>query len=43
MAIYEPGGYGSGEYLLAVEFSPFRPAVFAAVGNSGNVYIYDLA
>eukprot|EP00347_Sterkiella_histriomuscorum_P003637 403363522 len=42
VAMFEPGGYGACEYLLSVEFSPFRPAVFAAVGNSGNVYIYDL-
>lgn len=27
---------------MACEFSPFRPTVFAAVGNSGNVFIYDL-
>ena len=45
VAVFEPGsgyGGGAGEYLLAVEFSPFRPAVFAAVGNTGNVYMYDL-
>lgn len=42
VAMFEPGGYGAGEYIMACEFSPFRPTVFAAVGNSGNVYIYDL-
>lgn len=31
-----------GEYLHCVEWSLFRPAVFAAVSNSGTLYIYDL-
>jgi len=36
---FEPG---IGEYLNCVEWSLFRPAVFAAVSNTGNLYIYDL-
>jgi WD40 repeat protein len=31
-----------GEYLNSVEWSLFRPAVFACVSNTGNLYIYDL-
>ena len=37
--VFEPG---YNEYLLDVAWSPFRPAVFAAVSNTGNAYIYDL-
>ena len=39
VVIFEPG---YNEYLLDVQWSPFRPAVFAAVSNIGNVYLYDL-
>lgn len=39
IAIFEPGYT---EYLMGVAWSPFRPTVFAAVSNSGTVYIYDL-
>lgn len=38
--IFEPG---YNEYLLDVQWSPFRPCVFVCVSNTGNVYIYDLA
>ena len=31
-----------GEYLNCVEWSIFRPAVFACVSNAGVMYIYDL-
>jgi WD repeat-containing protein 34 len=31
-----------GEYLLCVQWSPFRPCVFACVSNAGTLYIYDL-
>jgi WD40 repeat protein len=31
-----------GEYIMSIEWSPVRPAVFAAVTNSGSLYIYDL-
>ena len=31
-----------GEYINCVQWSPFRAAVFAAVTNSGSLYIYDL-
>ena len=31
-----------GEYINCVQWSPFRAAVFAAVSNSGSLYIYDL-
>ena len=40
--VFEPGGFGANEYLSAVEWSPFRPAVFAVAGITGNIYIYDL-
>ena len=40
VVIFEPG---YNEYLLDVQWSPFRPAVFAAVSNIGNVYLYDLS
>ena len=39
IAIFEPGYT---EYLMGIAWSPFRPTVFAAVSNSGTVYIYDL-
>ena len=31
-----------GEYLNCVQWSPFRPSVFACVSNTGTLYIYDL-
>ena len=31
-----------GEYLVCVEWSIFRPPVFACVSNTGNLYLYDL-
>lgn len=40
VATFEPG---YNEYLLDVQWSPFRPGVFAAVSNVGQVYLYDLA
>ena len=39
VTIFEPG---YNEYLLDVQWSPFRPSVFATISNLGNVYIYDL-
>jgi WD40 repeat protein len=39
VAMFEPG---YNEYLLDVQWSPFRPSVFATVSNIGTVYIYDL-
>lgn len=39
VAVFEPG---YNEYIHDVAWSPFRAAVFAAVSNSGNVYIFDL-
>jgi WD40 repeat protein len=39
LASFEPG---YNEYLQAVLWSPFRPAVFVTVSNAGTVYIYDL-
>ena len=39
VASFEPS---FGEYLNCVEWSLFRPAVFACVSNTGNLYIYDL-
>jgi WD40 repeat protein len=39
VASFEPS---SNEYLMDVCFSPFRPAVFAAIGTKGKPYIYDL-
>lgn len=39
IASFEPS---SNEYLMDVCFSPFRPAVFAAIGTRGRSYIYDL-
>lgn len=39
LASFEPS---SNEYLMDVCFSPIRPAVFAAIGNRGKPYIYDL-
>ena len=33
---------GYNEYVMKVQWSPFRPCVFIAVTNSGSVYIYDL-
>ena len=39
IASFEPS---SNEYLMDVCFSPFRPAVFAAIGTKGKSYIYDL-
>ena len=38
--VFEPG---YNEYLLDVQWSPFRPAVFATISNLGNVYLYDLS
>ena len=37
---FEPG---VNEYLWDVKWSPFRPGVFACVGNKGLIYVYDLA
>jgi WD40 repeat protein len=31
-----------GEYINCVQWSPFRPSVFAACSNAGSLYIYDL-
>ena len=31
-----------GEYLNSVEWSPFRPSVFATVSSTGVIYIYDM-
>ena len=39
IASFEPS---ANEYLMDVCFSPFRPAVFAAIGTKGKPYIYDL-
>jgi WD40 repeat protein len=39
LSTFEPGIQ---EYLMDIEWSPFRPGVFATVSNNGNVYIYDL-
>jgi WD40 repeat protein len=39
LSVFEPG---YNEYLLDVQWSPFRPAVFATVTNLGNVYLFDL-
>ena len=39
VSVFEPG---QNEYLLDVQWSPFRPAVFATVSNIGNVYLFDL-
>lgn len=39
IASFEPA---INEYLLDVEWSPFRPSVFAAVSNEGSIYIFDL-
>jgi WD repeat-containing protein 34 len=39
ITVFEPG---YNEYMMQVCWSPFRPTVFAAVSNSGSVYIYDL-
>lgn len=36
---FEPG---INEYLNDVQWSPFRPSVFACVGSKGLIYIYDL-
>jgi len=36
---FEPG---YNEYLLDVQWSPFRPTVFATISNIGFVYLYDL-
>jgi len=30
------------EYILCVQWSPVRPAVFVAVSDRGTLYIYDL-
>lgn len=40
LLIFEPG---YNEYLTDIQWSPFRPAVFGTISNSGNVYLYDLA
>jgi WD40 repeat protein len=37
---FEPG---YNDYLLDVQWSPFRAAVFAAVSNHGHVYLFDLS
>lgn len=39
VAQFEPS---FGEYLNCVEWSLFRPAVFACVSSTGTLYIYDL-
>ena len=39
VASFEPN---FGEYIISVEFSPFRPCVFAAITSGGNLFIYDL-
>ena len=31
-----------GEFIHCIEWSPNRPAVFVAVSDQGNIYIYDL-
>lgn len=42
VTVFEPSGFGVSEYLTFIEWSPFRPAMFAALGSTGSVYIYDL-